>query len=120
CSWYGSVRSDCGKVGEQIQGARDEDRAVCAGQRTRLLDSLRRVRDGLHGVEETPGFRGQLVDGQGTRIGGLRRNEGVAEGRQRGEHSVDVLVRENRGDDDIAAGGEEAAAVAAPPQTDGA
>ena len=38
-----------------------------AGERTRLLDGLRRVRDGLHAVEEPPGLRGQLAGGQSAR-----------------------------------------------------
>src|SRR5262245_10389960 len=88
-----------GEVGQEVKGARGEygpsERAAVGERVGRGLD-----RDDL--LEVRCGPLGQVRGGQSADAAGARRDECVPDGRERGEHAVDVLVGEDRGHEHVA------------------
>src|SRR3954447_16297125 len=92
-----------GEIGQEVKGARDEQRisgGPAAGKR------LHRILDRVGLGEVAPRAFGQLGGREGARAAGTGGDEAVAQRRQGGEHPLDVLVGEDRGDDRVARAGE--------------
>ena len=100
------------KLGKEVQRTRHEDRAVRSRERARKLDRVERVGDRLDAREVRLRARGELVRRERARVRRLRGDERVAHRRERAQHRVDVLAREDRGDDREAAVGQPAEQVA--------
>src|SRR6266481_223630 len=90
-----------GEIGQEVKGTGDKDRLA---EGTGTTQGLSRVFDRLDLSEERSPPPGQVRGREGTLVARAGGHEPIAEHREGGEHPVDVLVRENRGDDDVAGG----------------
>src|SRR5213079_3151958 len=83
-------------------------------------ERLDRVLDGLDLGEVTAGALCEVGRGQRPRAARARRDEAVAERRERGQHALHVLVGEDRGDDGVALARQPGQDIAHAPEVVGA
>src|SRR3954452_4268538 len=95
------------ELGEKIEGARDDQGARRACQRTRAEAGLVRVGDGFGTLEIRFGARGEVPCPQGARIRGFGRDEDRAEDREGPEDQLRPLVLEDRDEQDPVVTGRE-------------
>src|SRR5204862_7888261 len=100
--WYGSGRSDGGKIRKEIERSCDENRTALPRDFTGMREGLGGVGNDLDVREESASSQPQLGRRNRARIARGGRDEAIAQRRERGEHPVDVLVGENRGEEDVA------------------
>src|SRR5919109_581998 len=97
--WY-ACGSDGSQVREQIERTCDEERARGTGRVAGSPESLVRTLDRLHVNEVRCRGPGEVLGPDCPGTGRRRRDETVAQGRERGQHPGRVLVCEDGGDDD--------------------
>src|SRR6266516_1642180 len=92
------------QVGQEVQGAGDEDGAVRAGQLAGPLEGASGPGNGLDRLEVPARRRGERLGRERPAAGRGRGHERVPEHRERPQHQLGTLVGQDRGDDDVAAG----------------
>src|ERR671930_560811 len=104
CPWY-SLKSDV-EVREQVQRSGHQDRSVRARQLAAARQRLGRIGHGFDRREEGPRPPGELRRRQRPSVPRGRGDEGVTHPRERPQHRLDLLVREDRGDNHVVAPGQ--------------